>query len=236
MAFSLQASYIIKPAPATPIFPSTSTPSFVQSKQNTGALVTTVSASFTALPAVGNVVIVGLGTYTQNAQTMNVTDNQGNPYSRLQLTPNDTTTTVSRGTLWCALVEVSSGTFTVTGTTVINSNPIIFLLEYKNATCNLDRFSSAVTATSPYSCGSITTLNPNDLIIAFLAFAFGGGGTITYTPPTGFTVRESQTNGALISTGSIADNIVSATGTFASTYSTSQNNTSPCLQAALLSH
>lgn len=228
------ASYLI--APATPIFPSSSIPAFIQSKQATGNTVTSLAASFSSLPKVGNIVIAAVATNGINDQTQNVVDNQGNSYSRLMLIPNNLTA-ATRGSLWCGVVKASSGTFTVTESTVTANSPLLLLGEYKNGTCGIDTSSSAIGNTSPYSCGSITTRNANDLLIAFLEFNFGGGGTVTYTPPTGFTARESQTNGALIPGGSFADDIVSATGTFASTYGTSQNNINePCLQVALLSH
>lgn len=232
----VQGSYIIGPPGFGPIFPSTGIPSFVQSKFNVTAAATSIAVSFTTLPAITNVVIVGLESGTGNTAE-SVTDNQGNAYSKLTKIPADLAAG-AHGTMWCAPVVVSAGTFTITGTTssIVHS---IFILEYKNGTCNLDVLSGAAGSTSPYSCGSLTTRNANDLIVAFLAFQWGGGGTITYTAPSGFTIRESQTDGAtFLAAGSIADKIVSATGTFNGTYSTGgkDNVSQGCMQVALLSH
>lgn len=243
LAFALQGSYIIGPTGPSPITPSLGTPTFVQAKEaHTTLTPTSLAVSFTALPIVGDIVIVfganGADGDTSNGLTLSVTDNQGsgngNGYARLQMNPF-TTGSQPRASLWCAPVVVSSGTFTITETAGSNLVPGIMALEYSGTSCNLDRWAQAVGSTSPYSCGSITTNNPKDLILAAIT-AGGSTGLITFTAPASFTIRESQTNSVLGVVGAIADNIVSAVNTFTPTWGTGQNHTlTPCSVVALLS-
>lgn len=243
VATVVQASYIIALAP---IFPSTSTPAAGTSTPGGGTAGSgSVTFTLTPAPSVGSVVVVGLVTTnsSSNDQTQAVTDNQTPPnfYSRLLMFQNDTASTNPRITGFCGVVKTSTGTFTVTGSQVVAGSKFMVAKEYKNGTCNLDNNVAAIGNTHPYSCGSLTTVNPKDIVIALLGYSFGGGGTNTFTAPTGFTLIASQTNGNVVATGSMADKITSATGTFNGTYDgtnvlqPSVNNTS-CGQFALLSH
>jgi hypothetical protein len=237
-------SYIITPSGGA-IFPSSSTPSTGTSTPagNTGTGVN-VSVTLTPLPTVGSIVVVGFAAVSAQ-QSFKVTDNQSpsNAYSWLYLFQNDESLTNPRVAVFCSVVKVSSGTFTVTANSVTaGSGKFVVAKEYKNGTCNLDAVSpGAIGNTHPYSCGSLTTGNAKDILIAIVGQSFGGGGTNTATAPTGFTVIATQTNGNVVATGSMADQITSATGTFNGTYDLtnvlqpSVNNT-VCGQLALMSH
>lgn len=240
LAFALQGSYIVGPTGSAPITPSTGTPGFVQTAeahQTTSA--TPLSASFGSLPAINDVVIVGGANFAGGAAGNlegGVTDNQGNSYARLSAFPVNGVT-VSVATFWCAVVTVSSGTFTVSlDTPAAPVQKGIQILEYSHASCNPDKSAGASGATSPYSCGSFTTKNPNDLLLALVIPAGGATGTVTFTAPTGFTVRQSQ---GVVANGvpmAVADNIVSAVGTFTPTFGASQNLAStPCIFSAMIS-
>jgi hypothetical protein len=99
----------------------------------------------------------------------------------------------------------------------------------------MEKSGRAFTSTSPYNCGSFTTINAHDLLLVLLGTT-GSTGTITYTAPSGFTIEKSQGVAATGQTAAIADKIVSATATFTPTFSASQNIAStPCLSVALLS-
>lgn len=243
IAFRLNASYIIGPTGPSPITPSLGTPKFIQSAEaHTATTPTSLSVSFGSLPAVGDVVVVfganGDDGDVKNGLTLVVTDNQGtghgNGYTRLQMNPTGSGSQ-PRVSMWCAPVTTSSGTFTVTETADSNLVPGIMVLEYSGTSCNLDRWAEAVGATSPYNCGSITTVNPKDLVLVAIT-AGGSTGTVTFTTPTGFTSRVSQTSAAAGVVAAIADDIVSAVNTFTPTYGTGQNHaTTPCAVAALLS-
>lgn len=238
VAMAMQASYIIGPT-AKPITPSTGTPLFVQTAEahQTGTT-SPLSVSFGSLPAVSNVVIVG-GANAAGAAAANlegtVTDNQGNSYTRLAAFPVSGVTT-SVATFWCAVATVSSGTFTVSIASNAATQKAIMVLEYAHTSCNPDKAAGASGATSPYSCGSFTTNNAKDLLLALVLPAVAATGTVTFTAPAGFMVQQSQ---GVVANGlpmAVADQVVSAVGTFTPTFSASENlaNT-PCILAAMIS-
>jgi len=243
IAFGLKASYIIGPTGPSPITPSLGTPKFIQAVEAHAIVgLSSLSVSFGSLPAVGDVVVVIGLTANSGASdsdlTLVVTDNQatgnGNGYTRLQIDQN-TTGNVGRVSMWCAPVTTSTGTFTITETASLVMLPGIFALEYSGTSCNMDRFAIAQGATSPYSCGSITTVNANDLVLAAI-LAASATGTTTFTGPTGFVIRKSQTDSTVGNVAAVADDIVSSVGTFTPTYGTGQNHANtPCTVAALLS-
>jgi hypothetical protein len=246
-AFSLKGSYIITVAP---LFPSTGTPSNgTSTPPSTGANssgTTTININLTPAPTVGNIVVVGLVVVVNatSDQTQFVGDNQGGAYSRLGIFPN-TTNTVNNPTkvmFFCSVVKASVGTFTITATESTANAMWIAAKEYKTTTCNQDVPTvGAQGNTHPYSCGSLTTVNPKDVVLALVGYSFGGGGTNTFTAPTGFTLVASVTNGNNIATGSLAENITSAAGTFNGTYDATNVlqpsvNFTPCAQVAIMSH
>ena len=241
MSMALRGSYIIGPTGPSPITPSLGIPKFIQGlSAATATTPASFSASFGALPAVGDIVVVFVlnnGDGSGNPITAVVTDNQGsgngNGYTRLQTNPNNGS--VAYEQMWCAPVVVSSGTFTVTATWNVNTIPGLMILEYSGTSCNMDRWNKATGGTSPYSCGSITTNNANDLVLSAIVAAQSTL-TVTFTTPTGFTPRLSQTVALTGVVGAIADNIVSAVNTFTPTWGTGQNHSStPCGLVALLS-
>ena len=243
LAFALQGSYIIGPTGPSPITPSLGTPKFIQGfEAHTLTVPASFSGSFSSLPAVGDIVVVfpptGNDGSASNGLTMSVTDNQGsgngNGYSRLVMNPVNTGS-VPRMSIWCAAVVVSSGTFTITMSEGSNMIPGMMALEYSGTSCNPDRWANGSGATSPYGCGSITTNNPKDLVLVAIN-ASTSVLPVTFTTPTGFTPRLSQTDSTLGLVGAIADNIVSAVNTFTPTYGTGQNHANtPCSVVALLS-
>lgn len=237
-ALVASASYLV--VPPSPLFPSSGTPAFVQAAEahSTGTP-TSLAISFASLPTVGNVVLLfglnGNDGDSTNGLTLSVADNQnGNVYARLQMNPN-TPASAPRVSIWCAPVTVSSGTFTITETAASNLAPGLLAAEYSGTSCNLDKWANATGATSPYSCGSITTANAKDLVLIAIE-AGSSTGTVTFTASAGFTIRKSQTVAATGQVISYADDIVAATATFSPTYATAQNHAStPCSVVALLS-
>lgn len=239
IACALDASYISGPA-SQPITPSLGTPKFVQTAEaHQTTTASPLSVSFGSLPAINNVIIVG-GANVQGGSDGNleaaISDNQGNPYTRINAFPLNGST-ISVATFWCAVVTASSGTFTVSiATPSATVQKGIMILEYAHTSCNPDKSASANSATSPYSCGSSTTKNAKDLLLTLVLPVNLATGTVTFTAPTNFTVRQSQgvvANGAPMA---IADNIVSAVGTFTPTFGASENLTNtPCLFTAMIS-
>jgi hypothetical protein len=201
---------------------------------------TSVSLSFMSTPTVGNVIVVGVGVANfGDGRFPFLADNQaggGNVYSGLI---SYTCTPLSgacingsnAATFFCSVVAVSSGTFTITSTTYNNNYPNLFIREYSGGSCNPDKISAASGSTSPYGCGSITTANANDLLVTQMTM--NSGVDITFTQPAGFGNLQQQSS-ATGQPGAMADEIVSSTGTFSPTWTTSANG-SPgvCTLAAL---
>lgn len=230
------ASYIITPS-GTPLFPSVSTPSLVQSAKNqTAASPTSLSVSLSSLPAVGDILVIGPVTDSNTADaSVNVTDNQNAAYVRLNIQPNSAGSSAQRGSLWCAAVVQSSGTYTITATVPTNTLIGIFALQYHNGSCNPDKLTGANTNSSPYSCGNFTTSNAKDILVTMLNIDGATAGP-TFTAPSGFTIQQQQTNTAAGIPAAIADQITSATGSFTPTWASNKNVTgSPCTFVALLS-
>ena len=238
-AFALRASYINQPSTGGANTPSTQTPAFVQAVEaHTAATPTSLGVNMSTQPVVGNVIIFAIGTggAATDAGNAKATDNQGNSYTRLSMFQLNNGS-VPRASLWCGVVAHSSGTFTVTGTLPTNELIGVAAAEYSGSTCNPDQVQFAsVGGTSPYACGAgIATQNAKDLLLTFIT-AGGATGTTTFTAPTGFTIRVSQVAAASGVVLSLADDIVSATGTFNPTYGTGQNHAStPCVFAGLMS-
>jgi hypothetical protein len=248
LTVGLQASYLIVPSL---VFPSSGTPAAGTSTPPANGAnssgTTTISINLTPAPTVGNIVVVGLVAVVNGTsdQTHFVTDNQSGAYSKLLQFPNtqQTANVPTKLMGFCSVVKASVGTFTITATESVASAAMwIAAKEYKNTTCNQDVTAVGATGnTHPYSCGSLTTINPKDIVLALVGYSFGGGGTNTFTAPAGFTLVASQPNGNLIATGSMAENITSAAGTFNGTYDATnvvQPSVSftPCAQFAIMSH
>ena len=234
--FPLPASYIVGPS-TSPITPSTGKPGFVQTAeahQLTGA---PLSASFVSLPKINNVVIVGAGFSGGTVVSSldgKVTDNQGNSYSRVILqSPNGSAP--GGVSFWCTVVTVSSGTYTVSADSNAGSQKGLMIFEYGSTSCNPDKTVGALSAASPYSCGSLTTKNTNDLLLTFLLVPVGGASA--FTAPSGFMIEQQQVTVLNGLTMAIADKVVSATNTFTPTFAANTNVAdSQCAFVAMISH
>jgi|SRR5579863_3885149 len=232
------ASYLIVQA-TSPITPSTGTPGFVQTAEAHQTTTGTLSVSFGSLPTINNVVIVAgsfNGGSTVNSLDGKVSDNQGNSYARLSLQSPDGQAGVGVS-FWCAVVTISSGTYTISLDSNSGTPKGAQIFEYGSTSCNPDKISGGTHSTSPYSCGTVTTKNAKDLLLTVLGINSGGSGTITFTAPTGFTIRNSF---GVIASGNplaVADEVVSAVGTYTPTFTASQNiASSMCGFVALISH
>jgi hypothetical protein len=204
--------------------------SLVQStKAASTSSVSSQTISFSSLPTVGNVVIVGeIGGNSSTSMTM--ADNQTNSYSLLGSEPAGQAN--RQTTIWCTSVLTSSGTFTITATPLANGNFIsLFAAEYSGLTCNPDQSNVGTGTTTPYTCGSITTRNAKDLLVS--VFNWNGSGTVTFSITAGWTIEQQETNGTLVEAGAYADQVVSSTGTFNPSWTISANATATCVNVAL---
>lgn len=238
LAIGIQASYIVGPASA-PITPSTGTPGFIQTAEAHQNSTASLSVSFLSLPAINHAVLVA-GTFNGVSIIPSldgkISDNQGNSYARIVLQSPDGQANVGTS-LWCTIVTASSGTYTVTGDSNTGAVKGLMILEYGSTSCNPDRIIGHIGAASPYACGSITTKNPKDLLIAILGIAAGAIGTVTFMAPTGFAIKNSFGVAANGNPMAVADEVVSAVNTFAPTFSASQNIAlSQCAFAAMISN
>lgn len=172
----------------------------------------TVSVNFTATPTVTDTVLVGVVSNGGACGIQQLTDNQagnGNVYARLIFAAQGCGTGTNEASLWCAPVQFSSGTFTITASQAPNNGFItVFAVEYSGLSCNGDQAAFGVTAASPYACGTYTTTNANDLLVSVLSL--NSNSTATATPPTGYTTQVSQTNPA-VEIGFYADQVISST-------------------------
>lgn len=197
----------------------------VQTKEAHATGSPSVAATLTSTPTVGNVLIVGVLTGANSAAFASfVDDNQTTSNGYVEIRSSSGTGGV-QSSIWCVDVAVASGTFIVTAHQPANSFITILVAEYSGYTCKIDKSDSATGTTSPYSCGTITTLNANDLLVTVINV--NASGTVGYTAPTGYTIQVSNTNGSFQS-GSFADRVVSATETSTPTWTVDKNATSFC--------
>lgn len=200
----------------------------VQTATPVKGLTTPGTITLASTPTVGNIVVVGYENQNNAGNGVpTITDNQGNAYAVMAQTPNVLTVSA---TLFCAVVGVASGTFTLTGSWNSGGDNTLFASEYSGASCTLDQVATGTGGTSPFGCGSFTTLNANDLLITLINN--NSGGTVTYTAPSGFTREAQQTDGGHQS-GAYADQIITSTGTYTPTWVVSSNATTNCSLVAL---
>lgn len=205
--------------------------SVVQSNMAFTGGATSLSATFSSTPTVGNIIIVGAETGNNTIGVYLVTDNQSptNVYPLMNILPLNSAISAQ---LYCGIVKRSTGTFTITITPNSSQVSTLFIIEVSGSGCVPDQISSASGTTSPYSCGTITT---QDATTNYLVTVINnnGGGTVNYTAPTGFTKEQEQTNGGAQS-GAIADMIVSGTGTFSPTWGVSVDTGTHCVLLSLM--
>jgi hypothetical protein len=198
----------------------------------------TETVTFGSTPTVGNTIVVGISANEGGCGTTLVADNQaglGNVYVRVNFWQSGCGNSMVEASIWCAPVIASTGTFIVTAnagnpTGATGSFFTLFALEYSGLSCNGDQVAGATTASSPYNCGSITTKNANDLLVAILDL--NAGGTTTATVSSGYTIQLQQ-NAPTSEIGFYADQIVTSTLTTAPTFTSSSSATSNCIVTAL---
>jgi hypothetical protein len=174
----------------------------------------TVSVPFTAAQGSGDLNIVVVGWNDSTATVGTVTDSSGNVYQRA-VGPTVYSGTATQSIYYTAGIvgaAANANTVTVTFTTAA-AYPDIRILEYSGiaTTSPLDVTAAATGSGSTASSGAATTTNANDLI-------FGADLTVTTTTGagSGFTSRIITVPDSDIA----EDRIVTATGSYAATAST----------------
>lgn len=192
---------------------------FVQQNRTLTSGTATSSVSFSATPTPGNLIIVvtEMGSPGLNAIS-SVADNQtGNTYTQVG------TTRFTAGNnclqLWYAQNVNATGTFTVTATpSTTTSSREITILEYSGAAISgvFDQAASTTGNSTTPSGGSITPTKANSLVIG--AFTDDGTTGTTIAQGTGYTLRNSDTDGTTDIRNGVEDLIqttaAAATGSF----------------------
>lgn len=162
----------------------------------------------------GNTAYVWCSAY--GAATVNSVSDGINTYTPLVTSLSDGGN--ARGRLFRAS-NMTGGTYTVTCNYSALVWPGMAVLSYSNvATPNPGdgANSSAGTSNTP-NAGSITTTTANDLILTCATTSYGS--TLSWTPPTGFTLRQYYDNGSLSTTFGCADRLATAAGTYGGPFS-----------------
>jgi hypothetical protein len=200
---------------------------YVQSRATDGsaAVPQNLTLAYSSNVTAGNTLVMGCVANGVTSPTFTISDTQGNLYtSGFNGTPGSgmtiqisyaTASTTGANTLTCRV----SGTGTAFTSMVI--------AEYSGlGTGNItDGSSSNTSANTTGRCGSITTTNANDLLFLFASSDTGSTTWSVTTPPTGFTMRVTDSNGAVqVSAG--GDKVVSAIQSAVTTNYTVQNSDS----------
>ena len=175
-------------------------------KTTGGGTASSFSATFAATPTAGNLLIAVAGTRINGTMTAP---------AGWSTAINQTATPAPQAAIFYKLAGASEPT-TVTVTTDATGNGNgIHLYEYRCVT-TLDLVSSATGSSKSVSSGSVTTTQPNSLLIAGLV-ARQGVSLTSWT--NGFTEQNDFTQGAggAVTVFAAGDRIVSSAGTYSTT-------------------
>lgn len=181
-----------------------------------------LAASFGSLPSAGNLVTVSAISYGNGGAipAADFTDNQGNTYQIAAASlPNSGSATIA----YAANIGSPSGTFTVTWNPTTGASYLVFAItEWSGmATTSLldGTFVDAASGTAP-TVATGTTTNANDLIIA-VGYNDDQSATSTFTKDAAFTEEFIEQDATQYIVGEASYRIVSSTGNYSSTWTTS---------------
>ncbi len=199
-----------KTATITGVTVTSSTPSFIQEKDNRVTSGKTSSATFSSATTAGNLIVVYLN--WDNTGTASVSDSLGNTYiAALGSTPwNNSQYRVQ--TFYTINRSGGADTVTATFATAVTSFGIVYADEYSGVaqTAPVDVTAAAAGASGSLNSGTVTTTNSTDLLFA------GGVSANTVTAPgAGYTARSTFAGNMT------EDEVVSATGSYSATASNS---------------
>lgn len=188
---------------------------FVQSKLDGITGTQPHSVSFDASVGAGNLLVLGI--YTDSSATITVSDNRGNTWN---LVYNTVVSGIGRIAFYYAQnVAAGSTTVTVTQTGAFTG---LVVAEYSGiaTTSSFDQTNSGSAVSSSPSSGNVTTTQADELLVGFATTEPG----VTWTAGTNFTLRDANSSGQL----QLEDRIVSATGTYAATFTMSASQRWGC--------
>lgn len=189
---------------------------YVQSVKTSKSNAGNPTASFSATPTVGNLVVAAVSCYAAaNCNVSSITDNQGNTYSSVASNVAYFSTQATTS-LYYAMAATASGTFTVTANLTASEESTLVIAEYSGiASAPLD-ISTSATGSSTLATATVTTTNANDLLI--LSAGVGGAGAAP-TAGTSYTMRQAQ-GGLASETIGLEDRVVSSAGSQTATMNT----------------
>lgn len=180
----------------------------------------TLSNDFESANIAGNLIVVG-GYFGGNGQTLTVSDTRGNTY-QLAGTVDQTS---DNHQIWIYYAEnIAGGTNTVTGSIPASStDAAFFIAEYSGIVTSgaLDRTSGAMGSGSSISSGSTASTNSaNELLVGMIGMSAGSSGfNMSFSFEEKAFVKQGPGNNNNIA--ALADQLVTATGTYAVTASPS---------------
>jgi len=162
------------------------------------------------------VLFVGAGIAGGSA-FQSISDNMGNTYAQVGTTQNYASNQGDLRAFICSNCKGGTGhTFSLTKTSSLsNWEAVIFAIEVTGAP-TLDSFAQANAKTSPLSAGNVATTRTGDLLLV-CALAASYGSPDVYTPSSGFTVLNDQTNGSNSLGGADAWALAGAPGSYGGT-------------------
>jgi hypothetical protein len=191
----------------------------VATTYNSGAT-TSLSNDFESANIAGNLIVVG-GYFGGNGQTLTVSDTRGNTY-QLAATVSQTS---DNHQIWIYYAEnIGGGANTVTASVPVSTtDAAFFIAEYSGIVTSgaLDKTSSAMGSGSSISTGNTAaTSAANELLIGMIGMSAGSSGFNMFSgfEEKGF-VKQGPGNNNNVA--ALADKLVTATGTYAATASSS---------------
>jgi large repetitive protein len=194
------------------------TATLVQSGSAQGLNLSSVSAAFSSSNTAGNLIIAFVRMDT-TTQTVTITDSLGNSYIRAV---SETQSTDGHQISIFYAKNIRAGSNTVTATfSAANAHSWLAIYEYAGLGTNvaLDQTAHGTGRNkSPTTGNTGTTRNARELLFAALGIPYSYSGTVT--AGTGYSLQQQNTASARAAD---ENQIVSATGTYAGTFSLSSN-------------
>lgn len=193
--------------------------------QNTALSVTTVSVSYTA--TLGNALVVVCGSYGTSSLTSMLISDGSNTYTLDQFQAAIAGTGERESVSHAPVTTAGALTITCTANFLAPFGMTVAVAEYSGVSTSLDGSPVSANGTSTaLNSGNLTTANPADLLIGGLIS--GSGGAIT--AGSGWTMVQSSATGNPASVG-LEEQIVSSTGTYAATATSSSGRWASILVA-----
>jgi RHS repeat-associated protein len=191
---------------------STSTPTYVQSGLDIDSTAVTLSSAVTT----GDLIVVGI---TENGQTIpsnTVTDNKGNTYTKLA----DANNAGDHAAIFYAKNVTGGSSFTVS--TGISGRSLA-VMEYSGVatTSPFDVTASSTGTSNAPNSGNVTTSVNGELAFGL---AFSGGDGDTWTPGSGYTIRQQVTNNATAERLAAEDKTATTAGSVSAGFTTTTSD------------